>query len=107
MRRGDLVIASLAGDYGKPRPALIIQADAFASTGSLTILPVTSELMNTPLTRITIQPSASNGLRKESQIMVDKITTTRRERLGSVIGRVDNDVMIAVDRSLAVFLGFA
>lgn len=107
MKRGDLVTVALAGDYGKPRPALVIQSDLFAEHPSITILPVTSELRDTPLFRITLQPDADNGLRKPSQIMIDKAQTVARERVGETIGHLGDEHSLAVTRALAVFLGFA
>jgi mRNA interferase MazF len=107
MRRGDLVTVALQGDFGKPRPALVIQSDLFDRHPSVTILPVTSELRDTPLFRIAVKPGESNGLSKPSQIMVDKPQTVARDRLGAVFGRMDDDIMLAVNRALAVFLGIA
>jgi mRNA interferase MazF len=105
--RGDLVTIALSGDHGKPRPALVIQSDLFDTHPSVTILPVTSELRDAPLFRIAITPSAANGLRKLSQVMVDKPQTVARAKIGRTIGRLDGEVMIGVNRALAVFLGFA
>ena len=105
MRRGDLVSIALQGDYGKPRPALIVQSDLFAEHPSVTILPVTSELRDTPLFRVLIEPTETNGLRKSSQVMVDKVQTISREKLGELFGRVTEEDMLAVSRALAVFLG--
>lgn len=105
MRRGDLVSIALQGDYGKPRPALIVQSDLFAEHPSVTILPVTSELRDTPLFRVLIEPTEINGLRKSSQVMVDKVQTISREKLGDIFGRVTEEDMLAVSRALAVFLG--
>jgi mRNA interferase MazF len=107
MRRGDLVAIALPGAYGKPRPALVIQSDFFHAHPSVTVLPVTSELRETPLFRIDVEPDAGNGLRRRSQIMVDKAQTVAREKIGTRIGRLSDDVLVAVERSLAVFLGFA
>jgi mRNA interferase MazF len=107
VRRGDLVTIVLPGAYGKPRPALVIQSDLFEALASLTVLPVTSELRATPLLRIAVDPSADNGLRKKSQVMVDKAQTVPRERVGSIIGRLHQDTLVAVERALAVFLGIA
>lgn len=106
MKRGDLVVVALQGDYGKPRPALVIQSDFFDAHPSVTILPVTTELRDTPLFRIDIAPTPANGLRKPSQIMVDKAQTVSRGKIGRVIGRVDDEELLAVERALAVFLGF-
>ncbi len=105
MRRGDLVTIALQGDYGKPRPALIIQSDLFNEHPSVTILPVTGELRATPLFRIRLEPDTTNGLQKPSDIMVDKAQSVPRERIGEVFGRVNEEQMLAVSRSLAVFLG--
>jgi mRNA interferase MazF len=107
VKRGSLVTIAISGDFGKPRPALVIQADHFSEHATLTVLPVTSTLVDTPLFRITTQPSERNGLQMPSQIMVDKAVTVKRDKIGHVIGLMDADTMIAVDRSLAVFLGIA
>ena len=107
MRRGDLVTVALQGDLGKPRPALVIQSDLFDAHPSVAILPVTGELRNTPLFRIPVNPTEHNGLTKPSQVMVDKPQSVARKKVGSVIGRLDDETMLAVNRALAVFLGFA
>jgi mRNA interferase MazF len=107
VRRGDIVTIVLPGAYGKPRPALVVQADFFDSLASVTILPVTSALRAAPLLRVTIEPEPATGLRKRSQVMVDKAQTVPREKVGNIIGRVDPETQIAVDRALAVFLGIA
>jgi mRNA interferase MazF len=107
MRRGDLVTVALQGDLGKPRPALVIQSDLFDVHPSVTILPVTSELRDAPLFRVAVKPGELNGLDKPSQVMVDKPQSVARERVGSVFGRLDDETMLAVNRALAVFLGFA
>ena len=98
---------ALPGDYGKPRPALVIQSDLFNAHPSVSILPVTGELRDAPLFRIVVEPSDSNGLRKTSQVMVDKIQTVARSRVGKTIGRLEQETLVAVNRALAVFLGFA
>ncbi|MDE0208429.1 MAG: type II toxin-antitoxin system PemK/MazF family toxin [Boseongicola sp.] len=107
MRRGELVTVALQGDFGKPRPALIIQADQFADLGSVAILPITSTLVDAPLLRLTIEHAAENGLLAVSQIMLDKPMTVRAERIGPSIGQIDDTAMISVNRSLALFLGLA
>ena len=107
MKRGDLITVSLPGSYGKPRPALIIQSDLFDSHPSLTILPVTSELRDTPLFRILVEPDSENGLRETSQIMVDKTHTIPRDKAGEIFGKLTDELMLKVTRSLAVFLGFS
>lgn len=106
MKRGDLVTIVLPGDYGKPRPGLVIQSDFFASHPSVTILPVTSELRDAPLLRITVRADADNGLEKSAQIMIDKAQTVAREKVGGVIGRLDELTMQSVHQTLLVFLGF-
>ena len=107
MRRGDLVTMALQGTYGKPRPALVIQSDLFAEHPSVTILPVTSELRATPLFRIQVEPTPENALQMTSQVMVDKVQSVPRDKIGSPFGRLDAESMVAVNRALAVFLGFA
>jgi mRNA interferase MazF len=85
MRRGDLVTVAAAGDYGKPRPAVIVQTDAFPEThASVVVCQMTSELSNAPDFRVTVDPSETNGLRARSQVMVDKPVTIRRERVGQI-----------------------
>ncbi len=107
MKRGELVTIGLSGDDGKPRPALVIQSDLFDAHPSVTILPVTSALRDAPLFRVRVEPTTVNGLRKVSQVMVDKPQTVAREKVGKSIGRLDDESMLAVNRALAVFLGFA
>jgi mRNA interferase MazF len=107
VKRGDLVTIALPGTYGKPRPALIIQSDLFDEHPSITILPVTSELRDTPLFRVSVEPDAGNGLHKLSQVMVDKAQTVPREKIGETFGRLDDTTMLVVTRALAMFLGFA
>lgn len=107
MKRGAVVTIALQGDYGKPRPALVVQSDFFMHHPSVAVLPITSELRPTPLFRIGLVPDRANGLEKPSQIMIDKIQTVATDKIGKVIGQVDASVMLAVNRALAVFLGFA
>lgn len=107
MTRGDLVTVALTGDHGKPRPALVIQSDLFDAHASVTILPVTSELRDAPLLRITVAPSEIDGLRRPSQVMTDKAQTVARRKTGKLIGRLDDEVMLGANRALAVLLGFA
>jgi len=107
MRRGDVVTVAAPGDYGKPRPALVIQSDLFEELPSVTLCLVTSELRDAPIFRITVDPSPGNGLRRVSQVQVDKVLTVARARLGATIGRLDDATMLKVNRSLAVFVGIA
>ncbi len=106
MKRGDLITAVLPGNYGKARPALVIQSDLFDVHPSITILPVTSELRNAPLFRISVEPNDENGLHMTSQIMIDKTHTIRREKAGEPFGRLGDNIMLTINRALAVFLGF-
>jgi mRNA interferase MazF len=105
LRRGDLVTIAVSGDYGKPRPALIIQADAFRMLGAVTVLRLTSELHDWPTFRVTIEPTVGNGLRKVSQVMIDRLVSIPRDKIGEVFGRVDDDTMRIVSRTLLAFLG--
>ena len=107
MRRGDLITVAAPGDYGKPRPALVIQSDLFEELPSVTLCLVTSDLRAAPIFRITVDPSPENGLRRVSQVQVDKVLTVARERIDATIGRLDDATMLKVNRSLAVFVGFA
>ena len=108
MKRGDLVIVALPGDYGKPRPALVVQADLFNETHtSATVVPVTSTLVDAPLFRLTVEPSPGTGLRSLSQLMVDKITTVPRARIAQTIGRLEDDLLLRVSRALALWVGIA
>ena len=105
MRRGDLVTIALQGQYGKPRPALVVQSDLFDEHPSVTILPITSELRDAPLFRVPIKPSEANGLQQPSEVMVDKAQSVPRGKIGDTFGHVSAEDMLAVSRSLAVFLG--
>jgi mRNA interferase MazF len=106
VRRGDLVTAVLPGDYGKPRPVLVVQDDAFSELAAATVLPLTSDLRNFPLFRITVEPSGRNGLDRRSQVMVDKVVTVPRAKVGRAIGSLEQTAMDEVDFALARFLGF-
>ena len=98
---------ALQGDYGKPRPALVIQADLFAGTASVAVLLVTSTLVDAPLLRLTIKSSPENGLRRASQVMIDKPITIRVDRIGPAFGHLEDAALLRVNRSLALFLGLA
>ena len=97
----------LAGAYGKPRPALVIQSDLFSMHPSITVLPVTSALRPIETFRIAVEPTGENGLRTRSQVMVDKAHTIPRDKAGTPFGKLEARTMTAVDRALAVFLGMA
>lgn len=104
MRRGDLVAVSLQGDYGKPRPALIVQSDLLADLESVVLCPVTSDLRNAAF-RVTVEPSPANGLRSLSQVMVDKLSTLPRSKISEPFGRMEDERMKAVDRALLLVVG--
>ena len=107
MRRGEFVTIAMQGDFGKPRPALVIQSNQFNQHATVTVLPVTGTQIDAPLLRITIQPSAENGLQKPSQVMVDKTMTVKCDKVGPAFGSIDVDTMVEIERCLAVFLGIA
>jgi mRNA interferase MazF len=108
VKRGDLVVVVIQGDYGKPRPALVLQSDLFNQEHpSITVAPVTSTLVDAPLFRVTVEPSKQNGLHSMSQIMVDKVTTVRRDRLGQAIGRLEDETILRVNRALMLWFGIA
>ncbi|RYF50353.1 MAG: type II toxin-antitoxin system PemK/MazF family toxin [Cytophagaceae bacterium] len=107
MKRGDLVTIALPGDFGKPRPALVIQADQFDETGTVTVLLVTGTLVDAPLIRTTVEPTPANGLKKRSQVMVDKAMSVKRDKIGAPIGELNPEGMLAVTRALAVFFAIA
>lgn len=103
--RGDFVTIAMQGDFGKPRPALVIQADPFNEHATVTVLPVTSTLVAAPLLRVTVEPSPGSGLQKPSQVMVDKAVTVKRDKVGPAFGRIEAETLVEVERCLAVFLG--
>lgn len=107
VKRGDFVVVALQGNYGKPRPALVVQSDLFDEHPSLTIAPVTSSIVDAPLFRVTVEPTVTNGLRSVSQIMVDKLTTIRRDRVAQTLGSLPDDAMLRVNRALVLWLGIA
>jgi len=107
-KRGNIVTTTVQGDFGKPRPALLIQSEMFNEAhATLTVLLISSELIDAPLFRLTIEPDQINGLTQQSQIQVDKAMTVRREKVGQVIGRVDDAMMVRVNRALALWIGLA
>jgi|SRR5882724_7630825 len=108
MKRGDVVVVALSGDYGKPRPALVVQSDLFNEThASITLAPVTSIIVDGPLFRLTLEPSSGTGLRSVSQIMVDKVTTVKRDKVDRMIGRVSDETLLRVNRAIAFWFGLA
>ena len=108
MKRGEVWIVAGGRDYaGKPRPALILQDDAFDATASITICPFTTHAVDAPLMRLPIEPSERNGLRAASRLMIDKMTTVSKTKLESRIGRLSDEDIIRVNRAVVVFLGLA
>jgi mRNA interferase MazF len=108
MRRGDVVTVAAAGDYGKPRPVVVVQTEAFPeSHASVVVCQLTSDLVNAPDIRVNIDPTPENGLRLTSQVMADKPVTIRRERIGRKIGRLDGRDMARLGVALAFVLGLA
>ena len=107
MRRGDFVTIAMQGDFGKPRPALIVQSDQFNEHASVTVLLVSSALVDAPLLRVAVKPNPENGLQKVSQVMVDKAMTVKKDKLGEAFGHLNADGMLEIERCLAVFLGIA
>ncbi len=107
MKRGDFVSVAVSGDFGKPRPALVIQADIFDQTATVTVLLVSSTLVDAPLFRVLVEPDPGNGLSKPSQVMVDKAMTLKREKVGKLFGKASKAVMKDVNRCMAVFFGLA
>jgi mRNA interferase MazF len=108
MKRGDVVTVTASGDYGKPRPAVIVQSDAFPATHpSVVICQMTSEIAVASDFRVTIKPSDKNGLREQSQIMADKPVTVRRSRIGTTIGRLGDEDLGHLNAALAFVMGLA
>lgn len=105
MKRGDLVTIAISGDYGKPRPALVVQSDELTNLASVILAPLTSHLTENEQFRIHASAGAETGLRRPSQVMVDKILSVPRYRIGPRIGSVDADTLAQVDRVLAALLG--
>ena len=107
MTRGDLVTVALNGDYGKPRPALVIQSDFLPETDSVLVCLLTTTLRAAPLYRLSLPVGEKTGLRDPSQVMVDKIMAVRRDRCGGPIGRADAATLLALGRLLAFVIGIA
>jgi mRNA interferase MazF len=108
VKRGDVWTVAGGPDYaGKPRPAVILQDDAFDATASITLCPFTTHAVDAPLIRLSIEPSDANGLRIDSQLMIDKITTVSKKKLESRVGRLSDEDLIRMNRAVVVFLGLA
>lgn len=108
MKRGEIWIVAGGPDYAaKPRPAAVVQDDAFDATASITVCPFTSLTTSAPLLRLPVEPSAKNGLQVASQLMIDKITTVSKTKLQKRIGHLADEDVIRLNRALLVFLGLA
>lgn len=107
MRRGEVWTVSGSGYAGKPRPAVIVQDDRFDATASVTVCVFTTDETEAPLFRIPVSPSDGNGLRSVSRLMVDKITTVSKKRLGKQLGLLDDTDVVRLNRAIMVFLGLA
>jgi mRNA interferase MazF len=106
--RGEIWTAAAGSGYaGKPRPVVIVQDARFDATDSVTICAFTTDPTEAPLLRLAVEPSSQNGLRETSSLMVDKITTVRRSKLGERVGRLASEDMVRLERALVVFLGLA
>ena len=108
MRRGEIWTVSGAKDYaGKPRPAVIVQEDSFDATDSITICAFTADATEAPLFRLLVEPNERNGLRAQCRMMVDKITTVPKSKVGARLGRLDDEDILRLNQAMLVFLGLA
>jgi mRNA interferase MazF len=107
MKRGDVIIGAGQGDYGKPRPMLVVQADAITGFDTVSVALITTTLIHEPRIRPAIAASETNGLRELSEVMVDKIQPLKRSRAGAVIGQLDGADMEQVTRAITVVFGIA
>ena len=108
MKRGDVVTVAMQGDFGKPRPALVLQSNVFNDIhATVTIALISSDLIAAPIFRLDIEPSPLNGLSKPSQVQIDKLMSIRIEKMGTVIGELNDAMMVRVNRALALWLGLA
>ena len=107
MKRGDIVTVAAPGDYGKPRPAVVIQSDWLANTDSVLVVLMTSVLAETPIYRLSVEATPKTGLKVDSQVMVEKILAVPREKCGPTVGRLDETALIALNHMLSVVIGLA
>ena len=108
MKRGDLVTIAMQGDFGKPRPALVLQSDVFSNIHeTVSVALLSSNLIQAPIFRLNVMPDDRNGLTRECQIQIDKIMSVRKEKIGKVIGTLDDAILVRVNRALALWLGLA
>jgi mRNA interferase MazF len=108
MKRGEIWTVAGGNDYaGKPRPTVIIQDDRFDATASVTVCAFTTDTTDAPLFRLPVEPTGENGLRAPCRLMVDKITTVHKSKLGSLVGFLEDEHMVRLNRAVIVFLGLA
>lgn len=108
MRRAEIWTMAGGKDYaGKPRPVVIVQDDSFDATDSITICAFTSDPTDAPLIRLAVEPNERNGLRAPCRLMIDKITTVPKSKVGTRIGRLDDEDVLRLNRAIVVFLGLA
>ena len=107
MKRGDIVTVAAPGDYGKPRPAVVVQSDWLAHTDSVLLALMTSDLADAPIYRLSVAATRETGLKTPSQVMVEKILAVPREKCGSRIGRLDEATLLALNHRLSVVIGIA
>ena len=108
MRRGDIWTVAGGKDYaGKPRPVVVVQDDSFDATDSITICAFTTDETDAPLFRLPVEPNGRNGLRGTCRLMVDKITTVQKSKVGSRVGRLDDEDILRLNQAILVFLGLA
>jgi mRNA interferase MazF len=108
LKRGKVVTVAMQGDFGKPRPALVLQSDVFSDIhATVTVALISSEIVQAPIFRLDIEPNEANGLTRPSQVQIDKIMSIRSEKIGSVIGELNDVMMVRVNRAIALWLGLA
>lgn len=108
MKRGEIWTAAAGSGYaGKPRPVVIVQDDRFDATASVTVCAFTTDTTDAPLFRLVVVPDDTNGIHETSRLMVDKLTTIPRSKVGERLGRLSDEDLIRLDRALMVFLGLA
>ena len=108
MKRGDVVTVAIQGDFGKPRPVLVLQSDVFNDIhATVTVALISSDLIEAPIFRLDIEANPQSGLSKPSQVQIDKLMSIRAEKMGTVIGELNDAMMVRVNRSLALWLGLA
>ena len=108
MKRGEIWTVSGGPDYaGKPRPALVVHDDVFDATASITICPLSTHQLDAPLIRLEVEPTEQNGLRVQSFVMIDKVTTVSKSKVDTHVGRLSDEELVRVNRALIVFLGLA